>query len=237
MKTMESYFDDMDACPCKKVFENVEYPWEAIKKKDDIIDFSQKKIEGELHETAEIKGNVVIGKGTIVGSNVFIEGSCIIGENCTIRRGAMIRAKTIVGNNVVIGHGVELKNSIIFDEVKMGTNSFVGDSILGKGARVASGAITGNRRFDQKEVNVKIGDETFSTGTEKFGCVMGEYARIGANCASAPGTLIGKHSWTYANMVIRGVIPPKKLVKLRQDIEIVEKGETVLKREDNEGNI
>ena len=146
-------------------------------------------------------------------------------------------AKSIIGNKVVVGHGVEIKNSIIFDECKISTNSFVGDCILGKGARVASGVITGNRRFDQKKVDIRIGKETYPTEMEKFGCVLGEYVRIGANCSTAPGTLIGKHSWTYANMMIRGIIPPKKLLKLRQELETVDKEETVLKREDSEGKI
>jgi bifunctional UDP-N-acetylglucosamine pyrophosphorylase/glucosamine-1-phosphate N-acetyltransferase len=237
MKRVKMYFDDMEACPCKEVFEKIEYPWQALKKKDEIIDFSQNKIKGEIAGTAEITGNVVIGKGTKVGSNVMIEGPCIIGENCLIRPGAMIRPKSIIGNNVVVGHGVELKNSIIFNEAKISTNSFVGDSILGKGARVASGVIIGNRRFDQKEVKIRIAGKFYPTGMEKFGCILGEYARIGANCSTTPGTLIGKHTWTYANMMIRGVIQPKKLLKLRQKIEIANKKETVLAMKDKEGEV
>lgn len=237
METLETYFEDMEACPCKEVFKKIRYPWQALKKKDEIMDFSKNKIEGEIAETAKITGDVVIGKGTIIEDNVVIEGPCIIGKDCLIRPGAMIRPKSVIGNNVVIGHGVEIKNSIIFDECKISTNSFVGDSVLGKGARVASGAITGNRRFDQKKVEIKIGKKTYPTEMEKFGCILGEYARIGANCSTAPGTLIGKHTWTYSNMLIRGVIPPKKLLKLRQEIEIIDKEETILKREDSEGKV
>ncbi len=237
MKDMLTYFEDMNSCPCRKVFETVKFPWDALKKKDELVDFSKSLISGKIAESAIIKGNVVIGKNTVVCENVIIEGPCIIGENCIIRPGTMIRAKTIIGNNVVIGHGVELKNSIIFDECKISTNSFVGDCILGKGARIASGAITGNRRFDQKKVFIKIGSDEYPTEMEKFGCIIGEYSRIGANCTTAPGTLIGKHVWTYSNLFIRGAIPPGKLVKLRQEIEIVDKEDVVLKREDSEGEI
>lgn len=234
-ESMEYYFGDMGACPCKEVFKKVKYPWQALKKKDGLVDFSKNKIEGKVAKTAKIIGNVVIGEGTVVDDYVVIEGPCIIGKDCEIRPGAMIRAKSIIGNRVVIGHGVELKNSIIFDECKMGTNSFVGDCILGKGARVASGAITGNRRFDQKKIEIKIDDKSYPTDMDKFGCILGEYARIGANCSTAPGTLIGKHTWTYGNMMIRGVIPPKKLLKLKQEIEMIDKEEIILKREDSEG--
>ncbi|MBM3199754.1 hypothetical protein FJZ53_02365 [Candidatus Woesearchaeota archaeon] len=231
------FFDDLEACPCKEVFKKVKHPWEALKKKDELVDFSKQKIEGKVSKTAKITGNVVIGKGTVVDDYVTIEGPCIIGKDCEIRPGAMIRAKSVIGDKVVMGHGVELKNSIIFDEAKISTNSFVGDCILGKGARVASGAITGNRRFDQKKVEIKIGKSSHPTGMDKFGCILGEYARIGANCSTAPGTLIGKHTWTYSNLMIRGVIPPKKLLKLRQEIEMVDKEETVLTREDTEGKV
>ncbi len=234
---LEYYFDDMGACPCEEVFKEIEYPWQALKKKDEIVYFSKKSLEGKIAKTAKITGKVVIGKGTKVYDYVTIKGPCIIGKDCEIRQGALIRPKSIIGNKVVIGHGVEIKNSIIFDECKISTNSFVGDCILGKGARVASGAITGNRRFDQKKVYIKIGTETYPTDMDKFGCILGEYARIGANCSTAPGTLIGKHTWTYSNIMIRGVIPPKKLLKLKQEIEIIDKEETILEREDSEGKV
>ena len=237
MENLEIYFDDMQACPCKEVFEKIEYPWQALKKKDEIIDFSQNKIEGKIAKTAEITGNVKIGKGTKIGENVVIEGPCIIGENCLIRPGVMIRPKSIIGNDVVLGHGVEIKNSILFNECKVSTTSFVGDSILGKGARIASGVITGNRRFDQKSIIIEIDGKMFSTKMEKFGCILGDYVRIGANCSTAPGTLIGKHTWTYANMAIRGLIPAEKILKLRQNFEIVDKDPIILKKEDSEGEV
>lgn len=86
-------------------------------------------------------------------------------------------------------------------------------------------------------MDIKIDKKSYPTGMDKFGCILGEYARIGANCSTAPGTLIGKHTWTYSNLMIRGVIPPKKLLKLKQEIEIVDKEETVLERKDSEGKV
>jgi len=237
MNKIETYFDDLDACPCKELFDEVDNPWEILKKKDEFVDFSKKDIKGEVAETVKITGDVVIGKNTIVEDYAVIKGPCIIGENCLIRSGALIRPKTIIGDEVVIGQGVELKNSIVFNEAKISTNSFVGDSILGKGARIASGAITGNRRFDQKEIVIRSDTKSFPTDTEKFGCMIGDYVRIGANCSTAPGTLIGKYTWTYANMMIRSIIPPNRLLKLRQEIEDVEKEDQVLTKEDSEGKV
>lgn len=230
------YFEDLEACPCKEVFEKVKHPWEALKQKDKLVKF-KKKLEGEIEDGAIIKGDVTIGKGTKVSATATIEGPCTIGKNCTIRPGASIRPKSIIGDDVVIGHGAEIKNSIIFNECKISTNAFVGDSILGKGARTASGVITGNRRFDQKKVTIRVNDEEFPTGMEKFGCIIGEYTRIGANTSTSPGTLIGKHVWIYANTMIRGIIEPNKLVKLRQEIEIVDKEPVKLETRDSEGKI
>ena len=39
---------------------------------------------------------------------------------------------------------------------KVASLDFVGDSILGKSTRIGSGCILANRRFDQKNIEIKI---------------------------------------------------------------------------------
>jgi len=229
------YFEDIDACPIKGAFEDIEYPWEALKKKEEVADFSKKEIKGDIDKTAVIKGNVVIGKGTKIDPYVVIEGPVIIGKNCTVRPFALIRPGTILGDNVVIGHASEVKNVIAFDEAKITSHVFVGDSILGKGARLGSGTIAGNRRFDQKTAKVKVQGKIFDIGLEKYGGIFGDYSRLGANCASSPGVLVGKYTWVYGGCLLSGLIEKEKLVKLRQTVEIVDKERQELSHLDDKG--
>ncbi|MFH0870329.1 MAG: DapH/DapD/GlmU-related protein [archaeon] len=234
---LDYYFDDMDACPCKAAFENIDYIWDALKNKKHLLDLKESVIHGKLDETVKIIGHVKIGKGTVIESNVVIEGPVIIGENVTIRPNALIRPGCIIGNEVVIGHSTEVKNVIAFNEVKMASHTFVGDTILGKGARIGSGTIIGNRRFDQKTAKVRIKDHVIDVGVEKYGGIIGEYVRLGANCSTSPGMMIGKHTWVYAGVLVQGFIPKESLVKLRQAIEIVHKDKMELSRTDDEGHI
>lgn len=238
MKELELkyYFEDMKTCPIPKAFEDIEYPWEALEKKDQLADFSQ-DIKGKIHKSVVIMGNAVIGEGTVVSPYVVIEGPVIIGRNCTIRPFALIRPGTIIGDNVVIGNATEIKNTIIFNEAKIASHVFVGDSIIGKGARIGSGTIVGNRRFDQKDAKVKIQGKLFNIGRDKYGGIFGDQSRLGANCATSPGVMVGKFTWVYGGCMLAGLIEKEKLVKLRQKIEIVDKERQILSRTDKKGNI
>ncbi len=231
------YFEDMGACPIKEAFENVHYPWEALTRKERIFRSPGTELHGNIHPSAVLTGNVRIGKNSVIHPNVVIEGPVSIGEGCEIRSSALIRSGTVIGNRVIVGHCSEVKNSIIFDDAKIASNVFVGDSILGKGSRIGSGSITGNRRFDQKLINVRLGEENFPTDRDKFSCVIGEYSRVGANCSTAPGTMVGKHTWISGNSLLYGLIPSDKLVKAKTEFEMIQKERLYLQRADSRGKV
>lgn len=101
-------------------------------------------------------GDYSIGEGTKIYPSATIEGPVIIGKNCKIMPGAYVRPGCIIGDNCVIGFNSEVKNSIIQDGAKIASLAFVGDSVLGKSARIGSGVITANRRFDQKNITIRL---------------------------------------------------------------------------------
>ena len=230
------FFRDMSACPALEFFKKDEYVWQTIKLLKN-LSIDKPEILGNVHKSATLTGQIKIGKNSEIGPNVVIEGPVIIGENVSVRPGAYIRSNSILGSNISIGHAVELKNSIVFDFAKISSHAFVGDSIIGKGARVATGAVTGNRRFDQKPVTINFNDKKIETGIEKFGLVLGDFSRLGLTVTTAPGTLIGPNCWVYSGSSISGFIKERTLVKLRSTLEYVEKGENELKFKDSEGNI
>ena len=234
-KDIGYYFEDMAACPGKEFVAKAKNPWELLKLKNEFLKIDKTENFGEVHKSVVIKGKAWIGKGTVIDPYCVIEGPVIIGKNCEVRSCAWIRPNTIIGDNCVIGHGDEIKNALIFDEAKIGTNCFVGDSILGKGARLGSGTILGNRRFDQGEVFLKFNGEKISTGTDKFGAIVGDYSRLGANVAANPGTLIGKHTWVFGGVSVSGLIPANKIVKLKQELIFEDKRPVALKIEDASG--
>jgi NDP-sugar pyrophosphorylase family protein len=194
------YFKDMKACPCPEAFEGIDYVWQALEKKKTLLELGFSVSHGILADSVKTEGKVRIGKNTIVDHFVKIEGPVIIGENCTIKKGAYIRPGTIIGNNCKIGHNSEVKNSILFDNASISEKSYVGDSILGKEAWVATGITLGNLKLNKKDVGVVINGKVYDTKMKKLGCIIGDGAKIGNNIALIPGTLIGPNAIIYSRM-------------------------------------
>ncbi len=214
---LKYYFEHMDEFREKEIFENCTYVWEPLNKinsylKEKIVEPNIKINKAEIGEFCSIIGNYFIDEGTKIGANVSIEGPVIIGKNVTIQSGALIRPGTIIGDNCVIGHSCEAKHCIIQNKAKVQSFTFCGDSIIGKSTRIGSGTILANRRFDQKNIEIKINGEKFNTETDFFGAIVGDNTRLGANSTSVPGTCIGPYTWILPTVQVRGFIPAEKRI-------------------------
>lgn len=194
------YFKDMKACPLPEAFEGIAFVWEALAKKDGLLKVDYTVNHGSFASTVKTEGKVKIGKGTHIDHFVKIEGPVIIGENCTIKKGAYIRPGTVIGNNCQIGHNTEVKNSILFDRAHISEKSYVGDSIMGKEAWVATGITLGNLKLNKKDVGVMFNGKVYDTKLRKMGCIIGDGAKIGNNLTLIPGTLIGPGAIIYSRM-------------------------------------
>lgn len=170
--------------------------------------------EAEVHESAEVHPSAIL------------EGPLYIGPNVQVGPGAYLRPFTVLGEGCIVGHGAEVKGSICLGGSKLQSQSFTGDSVLGKGARVASGVIIANRRFDQGAV--KTGSPSKDSGHNFLGSLLGDYARVGANAICAPGTMVGWHTWIGGLVHAYGVIPPHKLILLKQQWDVRDKPDVEL---------
>ena len=120
----------------------------------------------------------------------------LVGRTRQIRPPAMKRVSRRGGSR---GRGVpsqrdqpELKSSFVFAGTKLAHFNFVGDSILGAGVNLEAGSVICNYRNERadKEVRVRIDGALHPTGCQKFGAVVGDQCRIGANAVVAPGALL-----------------------------------------------
>lgn len=178
---------------------------------------------------SDISGPVFIGEGTHIHAGVSISGSVYLGKNCSIRHGAQLRDGTILGDNCVVGHDAEIKNSLCMSGSKLQNGVFIGDSILGLSARVGSGTILSNRRFDQSVITLGSGEVKMPTQAQFFGAIVGDHARLGANVVASPGTLVGPYTWVSSLVSLYGFIPRAKLVLLKQELDIRDKEELQLR--------
>jgi bifunctional UDP-N-acetylglucosamine pyrophosphorylase/glucosamine-1-phosphate N-acetyltransferase len=211
---LDYYFSHTEEFLAPEVFEGIVYPWQVLENSKMMLKtvISRRKMGGITNGRVRFYNNYYIGKNTLIYNDVTIIGPVIIGENCVIMPGALIRPGTIIGNNCTVGHGCEIKNSVIQNYAKVQSLTFVGDSVIGKSARLGSGTITANRKFDQSNIIIKTDGGPIDIGTTFFGCVLGDNSRVGANSVTQPGTLIGKYCWIYPLTSVRGFVPEAKRV-------------------------
>jgi len=217
-------FFDLTHTQFADIFEGLEYVWEVLPL---IKGYLQSHLVPGIHGTvsplAYVGEQVFIGVGTVVEPGAMIKGPAIIGANCQVRSGAYIREDVLVGDGSVVGHTTEIKNSLLFDKAEVPHFAYVGDSVLGWKAHLGAGVKISNVKINRTNVNVMIDGQVYETGLRKFGAVMGDESEVGCNSVLNPGTLIGKRTLGYANLSMYGYYPPDCVVKLRQEVQIVER--------------
>ena len=193
----EEYLD-LTQFPFPELFADVRQVWDALKKLPEFVaGHLQPGCQAILTGTPYIAGNVQIGRGTTVEHGAVILGPAIIGENCHIRSSAYIRSNVIVGNDCVLGNACEFKNAVLFNGANVPHFSYVGDSILGHKAHLGAGVILSNLKSTAGNVIVDGTD----TGLRKFGAIIGDSANIGCNCVLNPGSVIGRCTALYPNIL------------------------------------
>lgn len=218
----------------KELLKEIKNVWEI---RDKAKDYLKREIEDKCIKVNKatvlgninLIGNYYIDEGTKIYSGVTIEGPVYIGKNVEIKPGAYIRPGSIISDNCSIGFNSEIKSAVLQKGAKVASLAFVGDSILGKSARIGSGVITANRRFDQDTIKVKINNEKEDTKTDYFGLVIGDNSRIGANSASFPGTFIGPYTWIFPLTQVHGFIPELKKVSNKKEMIFSENEKKELK--------
>ena len=216
--SLEYYFSHLDKFPFPGWFEGIELASEVLAKAKPFL--QELLVEPDVRENHGIMkaeaphcyGNYFIGEGTVIYNGVTIIGPVYIGKNVEIMPGAVIRPGTIISDNCSVGQGSEIKNSVLFGGAKVASLAFVGDSVLGKSARIGSGVITANRKFDQSRATIKIEGEKIDLGSDFFGLILGDSSRLGANAVTQPGTHIGPNTWIFPMTGVRGFIPREKRV-------------------------
>ena len=187
------------------------YPWQALEGLEAWIAETGKTLPEEEYDLAAPQ--VWVHKTAQVAPTAFLGGPCIIGPRTQVRHCAFIRGSALIGAECVVGNSVELKNVILFDGVQTPHYNYVGDSVLGYQAHMGAGSITSNIKSDKTAVVVSDGKERLATGRRKFGAALGDGVEIGCNSVLNPGTIVGPHSTVYPVCSVRGVIPPRSIVK------------------------
>jgi bifunctional N-acetylglucosamine-1-phosphate-uridyltransferase/glucosamine-1-phosphate-acetyltransferase GlmU-like protein len=163
-------------------------PWGMTAEAERLVRFAMSalgdgyRIDGEraVHHTARVEPGAVL------------KGPMILGPTSFVAEGAYLRGGIFLDEGCIVGPGCEVKSSFLFMKSKIAHLSFVGDSLIGASANIEAGAVIANYRNEMidKDIRIVWRGEQIETGTDKFGALVGDGVRIGANAVIAPGALL-----------------------------------------------
>jgi UDP-N-acetylglucosamine diphosphorylase / glucose-1-phosphate thymidylyltransferase / UDP-N-acetylgalactosamine diphosphorylase / glucosamine-1-phosphate N-acetyltransferase / galactosamine-1-phosphate N-acetyltransferase len=191
-----------------KQWRDVVYPWHLLDANEEVLKKLDNKIQGHVEKNATIKGNVIIGKKTIVMNGSYIQGPVVIGDDCKIGPNCYIRPYTSIGNNCHIGNACEVKNSIVFDNSNIPHQNYVGDSVIGSNCNLGAGCKVANLRLDKKEISILLNDKKINTGKRKLGVIMGDNTQTGINSMINIGSFVGNNVFIGLGATAKGNIQP-----------------------------
>ena len=150
----------------------------------------------QLDSNFIIKEDVAIHKTAVVEEGAVVKGPAIIGANCFVGAHAYLRGGVVLGSNVRIGTGCEIKASIIMSDSAIAHFNFIGDSIIGSHVNFEAGSITANHFNERTDKNIVVVYQGAScdTGCNKFGALVGDSSKVGANAVLSPGTILSPGS-------------------------------------------
>ncbi len=183
---------------------DVVYPWDILSLNDAVLRQIRAEMGGTVEPGVSLKGQVAVGKGTIIRSNSYIAGPVVIGQGCIIGPSVCLLPATSIGDNVVISPFTTIENSVIGSDVSIGPGSVIQNSVIDKGC-----VIEAQFTACHGQTEVKIDDEHH---VADMGAMIGEGCSLGCNVVARPGVIVGKNSQVQPLKLISGRLPERSLI-------------------------
>jgi len=167
-------------------------PWQLVSILPAVINSVITKLGNDF----SIKDGIAIHQSAVVEQGAVLKAPLILFANSFIAAHAYLRGGVLISDSVVIGPGCEIKSSLICKQSRIAHFNFIGDSIIGNYVNIEAGAIITNYHNDKsdKRIFVSANDQRLDTGMDKFGALIGDNAKIGANAVLSPGTILTKNA-------------------------------------------
>jgi UDP-3-O-[3-hydroxymyristoyl] glucosamine N-acyltransferase len=165
-----------------------EEPWEVTSRAAELVESALVSLGSEY----EREGALAVHRSAVIEPGAVLKPPLIVGPGSFVAAGAYLRGGVALLQDCSVGPGVEVKSSLLFRGVRLAHFNFVGDSILGADVNLEAGAIIANFRNEAPGRPQRIiwRGGVIETGVGKFGALVGDGVRIGANAVIAPGALL-----------------------------------------------
>jgi len=175
------------------------YPWDLIKMNERLLCSINPEKNGSIHKSAIIQGPVSIGKGVTIGPNTVITGPAVIGKDSVIGPHCVILPDTSIGDRGIIEPFSYIGNSLIMDDVSIGSHSRITEGIVGEGTQLADHSV-----IRPCESTMEIEGSLMKA---EFGAIIGDQVTGSPFCAISGsiignGVIIGRESRKIQGMII-----------------------------------
>jgi UDP-N-acetylglucosamine diphosphorylase / glucose-1-phosphate thymidylyltransferase / UDP-N-acetylgalactosamine diphosphorylase / glucosamine-1-phosphate N-acetyltransferase / galactosamine-1-phosphate N-acetyltransferase len=196
--------ETINAVETNRTWLDIVYPWDILKLNAAILQKTPAVHNGITETYVSIIGHVAIGRGTLIHANSYITGPVVIGTGCEIGPNVCIFPSTSIADNVVISPFTEIKNSVISDDVNIGSGSSIQDSVIDRGC-----IIGGHFCARSEETEINMNSENHNV---KVGAMLGEGCHLGNGVVAQPGVILGNYCQVKSLKMLSGNLPDKSLV-------------------------
>jgi UDP-N-acetylglucosamine diphosphorylase / glucose-1-phosphate thymidylyltransferase / UDP-N-acetylgalactosamine diphosphorylase / glucosamine-1-phosphate N-acetyltransferase / galactosamine-1-phosphate N-acetyltransferase len=144
----------------------------------------------------QVRGDVAVHRTATVEAGAELKGPVVVGADGFVSATALLRGGVWLSERCAVGPACEIKSSWFGPESRLAHLGFVGDSVIGRDVNFEAGSVVANRRNERedKRIRVRTDSQLHTIEVTKFGALVGDPCRIGANAVLAPGTLLAAHS-------------------------------------------
>ena len=180
-----SIFQIFQTCPLLAGYQT---PWDITAQAAGLVSRMLATLDGDF----VIRNQIAIHREAVLEEGVVLKPPAIISKGCFIAAHAYLRGGVFLAENVSIGPGGEVKSSFIFQNSALAHFNFVGDSLIGTDVNLEAGAVLANHFNERpdKTIRVVADGRIVETGVHKFGALVSDGSRIGANAVTVPGTIL-----------------------------------------------
>jgi UDP-N-acetylglucosamine diphosphorylase / glucose-1-phosphate thymidylyltransferase / UDP-N-acetylgalactosamine diphosphorylase / glucosamine-1-phosphate N-acetyltransferase / galactosamine-1-phosphate N-acetyltransferase len=167
---------------------NFDFPWLMTESTLELVRAAIPMLGSEYR----IEGEIAVHQLANLEPSAIIHGPAIIGPGASVGVNAYLREGVFLGTNSRIGPFCEVKSSFVFSNSSIAHLNYVGHSLIGSRVNLEAGAVTAvhfNER-DDKSIHARWMGQFLLTHVQKFGAVIGDDCKLGANSVTMPGTIL-----------------------------------------------
>jgi NDP-sugar pyrophosphorylase family protein len=164
-------------------------PWDIIAQLSGLIAQAASALDRSAYR---IDDGVWVHHGATIEAGAIIKPPAVISASAVVAAHAYLRGPVWLGERTYLGPGSEAKNCIVLAETRLAHFNYVGDSIIGRDVNLEAGAVIANHFNERsdKTITVQVDGRATVIPLIKFGALIGDRCRIGANAVLSPGTIL-----------------------------------------------